>query len=79
VHTARQTAEHILGIQVSSAAVAGSCQWRKVARQFCQPEDTIIANKLSCHNDGRVNSPTGVESAALISGSFAMKRERQGK
>jgi len=45
--------------QVSSAAVAENCQCPKVACQFCLPDDIIITtNKLSCHNDGRVNSAT---------------------
>lgn len=45
--------------QVSSAAVAENCQCPKVACQFCLPDDIIITtNKLSCHNDGRVNSTT---------------------
>jgi len=45
--------------KVSSAAVAENCQCPKVACQFCLPDDIIIiTNKLSCHNDGRVNSAT---------------------
>lgn len=45
-------------LQVSSVAVAETCQCPIVACQFYLPDDIIITNKLSCHNDGRVNSGT---------------------